>query len=253
MESSTIETLDVLRSQSEADYKAAVFSAARGGEGEEIDTESLRTTLWPIGKTLDDFEADVARARDRIDQAQRLQQADALASDVADAKAARDEAAKKLQAAEEEARHIVENAHAAWQTAETAHVQLVRQQRELRRTADNLARSADPEIGKAIEQLDFQRSGLGARVQAGREAAAVIKRDQEKIGRLREMKTAGGTWPAPSPGDLDIEIGQIEAAAAGPRDRAERGAAAAAEIVTIDAEIEGLRQHQLDPEGGMQW
>lgn len=254
METATIESpessLGNLREKAECDYKAAVFAAACG---ENIDVAELRATLWPLSRSLDDFEKHVEIAKNRIESAAKLKEGDALVSDIAAAKTTRDEAAESLRAVGEEANRSIQEARTTWEAADAHHVQLVHQQRNLRGVADNLAGSADPELAKAIADLDNQRCQLGHLVQAGKEASVVIARDREKIGRLEEMKTAGGTWPAPDPRSLELEIAAIEREWAGPRERVERGEQAVAEIDAIDAEIDALRQRQHDPLIGMSW
>ena len=249
METATIESpessLGNLREDAERDYREAVFAAARG---ENIDVEALRTTLWPLGRSLDDFEKHVEIAKNRIELVARLKEGDALVSDIAAAKTTRDEVAESLRAVGEAADRSIQEARTTWEAADARHVQLVHQQRDLRLVADHLAQSGDPEIAKAIEQLDVQRSGLGGRIQTGKEASAVLKRDQEKIARLKEMKTSGGTWPAPDPGNLDLEIVSIERCGAGLCERIAVGAAAAAQVAEIDQEIARLREEQHRPE-----
>ena len=64
MSCSTVESLDVLRSQAEADYRKLVFSVAGGAP---VDPAALQAVLWPLKRSVDDFAAHVETAKCRLD------------------------------------------------------------------------------------------------------------------------------------------------------------------------------------------
>ncbi|MBU4270921.1 MAG: hypothetical protein KKE86_13745 [Planctomycetes bacterium] len=238
-----------IREQAETDYRAMVFAVAKG---ESLNAEKLRSILWPLSRTLEDFENRVAVAKSRLDLAGQLQQGEALAGDVEATKLARDEAAGRLLAAEKEADRATEKASRAWSEADLRHGAAVAKHRNVVTAAGHLEGSADPDLARQIAGLESNRCSLSEVVRIGKDAAARQNFLRGKIDSLRGMKGSTG-FCVPHPDNLEREAMAIENDVAKLQTKVEAGEAAAIEIATIDPQIAELWTRQHDAEGGMAW
>lgn len=143
-----------LKRQSVGEYREVVLQAAKG---EQIDETDLFGLLTVTGKSIDEFQADVARVAQRFEAATELEEAASLAEQIA-------EADEKVRRASEEHTRIkaeceakIDQAFQAFRDARAEQSNLSHRVQEMQRSAKQvLAAGADPQIDAQISDLRRQ-------------------------------------------------------------------------------------------------
>ena len=170
----TENTLDLTALGTEAveDYRQLVWKTA---EGEQPDAVRLRETLFLADRTLEGFRADVDRAVRRREAAADLKRAEAMAVDIAAAKADETTAANRLAEAEAEAKRLIEEAAGPLAEAREKRERLESEQSALAKPARMvLANTADATFDTEISDVASSGSGLTNALFDGREAAGKL-------------------------------------------------------------------------------
>ena len=235
-------------------YRRLVFQAARGAGGEQPETADIQTACWPIKRSLEQFRADVLRARDRIEAAKQLHEAEILAPAIEEARANEEKAVNRLAAAEAEAKRLVEEA--ADSLAE-ARVKRERQETE-RSVLDGPARNrliltADASLDKQITAAGFSSPQLHNAEADGREAVTNLQHLRDKVARLRQMAVPEhNRYPMPSVQDCEAEIEKTEGDSPKLEEKIALGVRSTERLAEIEQQTAELEQEKLAPEA-MAW